>query len=123
MHWIVFLALPLIAALAAQYTSVTQTLGAHPFWADKVIWIGLPLGIAMAWFAAFLRFGQLATTVLCLLLAGTSFMLAHAAKEAFAASYAESAFAGRFWYFGWIATCAFVASALATIGRPPPRDH
>lgn len=123
MHWIAFLALPLIAAMAAWYSGVIKLLGAHPFWADDVLWIGLPVGIALAWLAGVARLGKGMMATLCLLLAASAWMLARAGKQAFAASYAEATLAGQFWYFGWIATCAFAASALATMARPPPRGH
>lgn len=118
-----FVLIPLIGAVAAQLTGITQTLGAHPFWADNVVWSGLPIGLALAWIAGRARLPQLATFGLSILLAFVAFMLARAGKEAFAASYGEAIIAGRFWFFGWIATCAFTAAALATLGRPNSPDH
>lgn len=115
--------LPLIAAIAAQTTGITQTLGAHPVWADKVIWTGLATGLILGWAAGRARLPQAATLGLSILLALVAFMLARAGKEAFAASYGEAVIAGRFWFCGWIATCAFTAAALATLGRPTPPDH
>lgn len=123
MSKIIFILIPLIAAAAAQLTGITQTLGAHPFWADKVSWIGLVIGLGLAWVAGRVRLPQGATLVLSVLLAIAAYMLARAGKDAFAASYGEAVVAGRFWFFGWIATCAFTAAALATLGRTSPPNH
>ena len=123
MSKIAFVLLPLLAALAAQVTGVAQTLGAHPYWADKVVWIGFASGLVFAWVAGRINLPQGASLALSILLAFAANMLACAGKEAFAASYGEAVVAGRFWFFGWIATCAFAASALATLARSGPPDH
>lgn len=123
MSFFVFLLLPIAAAGAAHVTGITATLGAHPYWATKVIWIGCAAGLGLAWLGGRTRLPQGSTLTLSLLLMAVAFLLARAGKEGFAASYGEDAVAGQIWFFGWIATCAFAAAALATLGRPDPPKH
>lgn len=101
----------------------TQLLGAHPFWATKtaliggigglVIWLVLTLiGLPRKWLIT-LAFVGLVAGVLSAVLG----------KQEFAASYAESALAGKFWYLGWFvvvgaATALIAAIAQAVIHRP-----
>lgn len=115
--------LPLLAALLAQVSGLTQTLGAHPFWSGKVIWIGLVLGLGLAGLLRLIGLSRMPATVLAALLAASAFLLAQAGKSGFAASYGENALAGRFWFFNWIATCAFVAAMLASLMRKTGRSH
>lgn len=123
MNKLIPLVLPLIGAGLAYITGVTQTLGAHPWWADKVIWFGLGLGLLLA---AILWGLKLSTplrltglTVLGLAALGVAF----SGKSRFAASYAEDAFAGQMWYFGWMATCTFALAILATVLWPTRQTH
>lgn len=100
--------------LAAGYFGVTQDLGAHPFWALKVTWIGAPIGVVL-----FLALWRVSTSILLgvvLLVLGVACMFAaHWGKTEFAASFAENAFAGKVWYFGWIGAAVFMTVALAWI--------
>ena len=112
--WVVMIAAAIGAALvvAAGYFGVTQDLGAHPFWAFKVTWIGAPIGVIL-----FLALWRVSTSILLgvvLLALGVACMFAaNWGKTEFAASFAENALAGRIWYFGWIGASAFGAAAIA----------
>ena len=100
--------------VAAGYFGVTQDLGAHPFWAFKVTWIGAPIGVIL-----FLALWRVSTSILLgvvLLVLGVACMFAaNWGKTEFAASFAENALAGRIWYFGWIGAAVFMTAALAWI--------
>lgn len=123
MNSAVALILPAAVAVLAHFTGATQAMGAHPWWADKVIWIGLPLGLIVAVLARSAGLTR-PSRVICLGgLVGVGFAVALVGKSWFAASYGDSAWAGQMWFFGWIATCAFVAATLTSIVWPDAKDH
>ncbi len=102
---------------AAAASGLTRVLGAHPWWSEKVVWVGLPAGIALAataWLLAPARGPRLITLFALTLLA---FGLAQYGQARFAASVAEDALAGQAWYFGWIATCALATATVASLFR------
>lgn len=107
----------LFAATLAYVTGLPQILGAHPWWADKVILLGLPIGIGLATTAWALGISRRMRLMGFALLTLTAFGVAHSGKLQFAASYAEDMLAGQAWYFGWIATCALAAATLASVFR------
>ena len=116
------LALPLTVALILYATGLTHTLGAHPWWAVKIIWIGLCLGLLVS---AILWATRLLKPVRVIVLSGltlVAFAIANIGKTRFVASYAEDAIAGQMWYFGWMATCTFFLAVLATAVWPT-RNH
>lgn len=102
-----------VAAFALYLTGLPLAVGAHPFWAVKVIWIGAPLGLLVS--LAFIRLPRTSGIALSGAVLIASYLVAHIGKTRFAASYAEDALAGQMWYFGWIATCAAIVLAVATI--------
>ncbi|MCR8723812.1 hypothetical protein [Frigidibacter sp. ROC022] len=93
----------------------TAALGAHPWWAVKVGWLGAMIGaaLALALLALQLRPGLLAGLGL-VALAGAG-AVTFIGKTRFAASYAEDALAGQMWFFGWIAVMAGAVVALAGV--------
>ncbi|WP_424975262.1 hypothetical protein [Dinoroseobacter sp. S124A] len=104
-----------VALLAlANQIGLPRTLGAHPFWATQVLWIGAPLGLVLALLAT-LRARPGIGALAGLALSGAAFWAATQGRIAFAASYAEDALAGQMWYFGWIALTAGAALTLATL--------
>jgi hypothetical protein len=117
------LLLLLVAASLAYATHLTQKLGAHPWWADKVIWIGLPVGFAMAATAWKLRLPRPWRITSFAVLAFVAFAVAHTGKARFAASYAEDMFAGQMWYFGWIGACTMTFAALASLTWAKHQTH
>jgi len=107
--------LVILAAAIAQITHLPTALGAHPWWAEKVVWVGVPVGFSLAATAWIL---QLPGGIRKLGFAGltlAAFIVAHTGKMRFTASYAEDMLAGQLWYFGWIATCALAFATLASI--------
>ena len=104
----------LLMALAAQ-TGVTQALGAHPWWSTQVIVIGAPAGLLLAGLSALAGLAAGPRIALFALIAAGAFAAATWGKAEFAASYAESALAGRFWFFGWIGTAVGAAALLAAL--------
>jgi len=97
----------LIAALlvtdALGYFGLFGWLGAHPFWDIKIAVIGSNIGILFGlamWWAG--RSGLLAGLILLGIAGGAATF----GKARFVASYAEDAFAGKLWYFGWIGVAA-----------------
>ncbi len=112
------LALPILAA----YLGVTKALGAHIWWDVKTILIGAPIGILLAAAFNLLSVPKIQRATAFLLLALAAYALAKYGQTAFANSYAEDQLAGKFWYFGWIATGAFPAATLFTtlcLAQPP----
>lgn len=101
----------LLGAVAAQ-TGITAKLGAHPWWAAQVVWIGGALGLGLA---ALLdisgragRFSAMAAMAAGL----ASWAVAAWGKSRFAASFAEDQLAGVFWHYGWIAAAGWITAAL-----------
>lgn len=99
----------------AHLISLPQELGAHPWWADKVIWIGLPIGLALVGLAWVLSIPRNLQLVGFTLFALAAFLAAQGGKTQFAASYAEDLLAGQIWYFGWVVTCALTTAASASL--------
>ena len=102
-----------IAVIAAAYLGLTQSLGAHAFWATKTAWIGVPIGLVAA--LALARFGKMPRLVFFAVLLVAAGAAAHFGRVEFAASYAENALAGKFWYFGWIGVAATATAFLAAL--------
>lgn len=118
---------PIIVVLAAAVTAwsaeLTLLLGAHPWWAATVLWIGTGLGLALAGLAVYLGVSYSTRLIAASLLTAAAYATASFGKNRFAASFAEDTFAGQMWYFGWIATCAFAAATLASLlWRTPVRS-
>ncbi len=118
MTYLIALIAPAVAAVLAYALNLTQTLGAHPWWSHTVVLIGLPVGIGVAAALGATRLPRLARLLTTAALTGLGYGIATIGKARFAASYAEDAFAGQMWYFGWIATCALAAALLATLFWP-----
>ncbi|WP_052261726.1 hypothetical protein [Leisingera sp. ANG-M1] len=112
------LAAVLVAAELAHLLNLTAALGAHPWWAGKVIWLGALPGLAVALAAGRLQLPRWLTAGGFAAFGAAAFAVASTGKARFAASYAEDLLAGQFWYFGWIAVCMLAAAALATVARP-----
>ncbi|MEM1078528.1 MAG: hypothetical protein AAGI09_08375 [Pseudomonadota bacterium] len=104
-----------VAALAlANQTGLPRAHGAHPFWATQVLWIGAPVGLALALLGLLRnRHGIMALGGLAL--SAAAFGVATYGRMAFAASYAEDTLAGQLWYFGWIAFATGGALTLAAL--------
>lgn len=107
----------LVSALLVQISGLTLLLGAHPWWAHKVIWMGLPIGIGLALIAGALRIPRRLRQIGFSLLTLVAFLIATAGKTQFTASFAENTAAGHAWYFGWIATCALITATGTSLFR------
>ena len=94
-----------------------KSLGAHPWWAEKVIFIGAPIGIVIAVVAMFVSSAAWLRLIIFAVLVVLSYWVAKSGGEAFAASYADDAAAGKRWYFGWIATMTALAAFLTTVAE------
>lgn len=117
-----FVVVACAAALTATF-DLPRQFGAHPWWSIKSIWLGAPAGLLLA-LAAWV--GGLSQRLRLLGFSGLSALAFTAAKlgqTRFAASYAEDALAGQMWYFGWIATCAFVAAIQTSVFWPTRQKH
>ena len=112
------IALPILGALLAYALGLTLALGAHPWWADKIILLGLGLGLLLSVLLWSLRLSKAVRLVILTVLSLGAYATAYTGKSRFAASYAEDAVAGQMWYFGWIATCTFVLALLAATAWP-----
>ena len=105
----------LLAGLVLFLTGAPLALGAHPFWAVKVIAIGVPLGAVM--FVALFRLRKMSVLFGSGAMICVAYAVADIGKSRFGASYGDDAFAGQMWFFGWIAICAFVALFVAAAAR------
>ena len=97
----------------AAYSGASQALGAHPFWAVQIVWIGVGLGMVLFGLSRFWRVRQLVKLGVAVICLGLSWGVTSVGKTRFAASYAEDFVAGRMWYLGWIAFAAFAFAVLA----------
>ena len=100
-------------AIAGYFSNATQTLGAHPFWADKTILLGTPIGLILGYYSVRLPYARAIVGLVGLTV--VTFAIAHTGKTRFAASFAEDAFAGTMWFFGWhaVVICAIAALFVA----------
>ncbi|WP_270727364.1 hypothetical protein [Shimia sp. Alg240-R146] len=102
-----------IAAIIAIDTA--KPLGAHPWWSQRTLLLGTPVGLILATLAG-LKLRSMPLTIAFALATVLAFALAKYGQTQFAASYAEDRFAGQLWYFGWIATgAAFAATLTAAV--------
>ncbi|MCP5086627.1 MAG: hypothetical protein GY952_07495 [Rhodobacteraceae bacterium] len=92
-----------------------EALGAHPWWAMKTAIGGAPAGALVAVFLWAVWRAKRPRVILFLALLAAAYAAAYFGKEQFAASYGDDAQAGRFWYFGWIATCGAASGLLTSI--------
>lgn len=107
------IAAALMAVLIA--LDIARPLGAHPWWSQKTLLIGTPIGVILATLASPLSTATKRLIVFALLTVAALFTAEYGQTQ-FAASYAEDAFAGKLWYFGWIATgVAMVATITAAV--------
>lgn len=117
------IALPIFGALLAYALGLTLALGAHPWWADSIILIGLGLGLLLSVVLWGLRLSKPVRLTILTALSLAAYATAYVGKTRFAASYAEDALAGQMWYFGWIATCTFVLALLAAAAWPDRKQR
>jgi len=102
--------------IAAAYLGVTAALGAHPVaWPIKVALIGAPIGAVLAIILALVIPAKIPRIITFLALMLIAYFLAENGHKDFSASYAENQTAGKFWFFGWIATCAAASAFLSSI--------
>ncbi len=105
----------IIFALLIWWFGLPLSAGAHPFWAEKVIWIGAPIGMVAFFVTKVLApMRQAIVAAIILTLAGVA---AFQGKAIFAASYGENGLAGQAWFIGWITTCAALTLLIAAIAR------
>lgn len=90
---------------------IARPLGAHPWWSQKTLMIGAPMGVIAGALLGYL-IGPARALFLALGLLVLAFATAKYGQTQFAASYAEDALAGKLWYFGWIGTGATLAATL-----------
>lgn len=110
--------LALLLTLAAAWTGLTAQAGAHPAQALQQALIGAPIGAASAFALSRTRTPRVAQFVLWAVLMLAGFAMAALGKQRFVASYAEDAFAGHLWHYGWIATLAALTALNAVfLGR------
>lgn len=107
-----------LAVILGANAGLVETLGAHPFWAIHVAWIGVPIGIVIAIAAKLIGLGWLFRVLIFLACTVAAYAIAVAAKDRFTASFAEDVMAGRLWYLGWIATCAFATTLISAVFSP-----
>lgn len=98
-----------VVCLLANF-GVTKSLGAHPWWAEKVGYIGAGVGILLTVGLSYL--GKWALPAAVGDLAASAF-ITWQGKRMFAASSGDDALGGIMWYYGWIAVCAFTVVIIA----------
>lgn len=98
------------AAALCYGLSLFTALGAHPLWATQVLIVGALIAMTLH---AVLRPRVTAKFAVMIVVCLVAYGVATYGKTAFAASYAEDAFAGQLWFFGWHVAAA---TGFATIG-------
>lgn len=93
----------------------TRALGAHPFWEIKIAAIGAPIGALIALIIGYFLDRRGMAAITSAMLAAAAFTAATLGKARFAASFAEDRIAGKFWYYGWIATALFLTLAVTLL--------
>ena len=83
---------------------VTKSLGAHPFWAEQVAYIGAGAGILLTIGMSYFGRWRLPAAIGDL---SVSAIITWQGKRMFVASSGDNALGGVMWYYGWIAVCAF----------------
>ena len=111
-----FIAAAIATALVVNfaYFGGIKMLGAHPWWASKVGYIGAGVG-AIVWFA--LSIAKLNHKTILFISGGcltVSVLIAHYGKGRFVAAEDIDVVAGQLWYFGWIGTVAAALVLFAT---------
>lgn len=105
-----------VCVLALGWFGGTSTLGAHPFWAMQVAFIGAGIAVVLGGLAVVLNIRPTWLKLGTVIVAIAGFVSASWGKMEFAASYAENAFAGQAWYFGWIIGLAAIAMFIGAQG-------
>jgi hypothetical protein len=113
-------AIAAILVIVAAHLGVSERLGAHPYWAVRIAYLGVAAGtfvaaIASIWPARPARPAIRLTIAIVLLLAAAG--VAVTGKARFAASFAEDVVAGRMWFFGWIGVAAMLFTVLFLVVR------
>ena len=106
------------AVIIAAHYGTPKSLGAHPFWAIKIAWIGAPVGLLLAFLTRALEWRWVTRIFIFLVLLAIAGTAAHLGRLQFAASFAENTLAGQVWYFGWIASAAFASALIASCLTP-----
>ncbi|WP_296426520.1 hypothetical protein [Yoonia sp.] len=119
MRLVIAIAIGFAAAAAAYALKLPLRFGAHPFWADQALLWGAAIGAILALITSRTHY-SLRVLSFTTLTAG-AYAVAHIGKMRFAASYAENAFAGQMWFFGWHAVCIFAMATIVTTAYRPRR--
>ena len=106
--------LVLVAAvmLLAAHLGLSRILGAHPWWAVKVVYIGVAIGVGLSLLVHRWRGGRAVKIALWGGLLAVAVAVTVVGKAQFVASYGDDHLAGRMWFLGWIASAAFLYAAL-----------
>jgi hypothetical protein len=120
----VALAIALVVVLGFTLAGGTQALGAHPWWAGKVGYIGVGIGAVVWLVGSVVRLGGRWLVLAASGALGAAGLAVWLGKARFAETYADDVLAGRFWYFGWIAAmaaaCVLIAVLIEAARRPRP---
>ncbi|MGB3314418.1 MAG: hypothetical protein WBB85_08390 [Albidovulum sp.] len=92
-----------------------ERLGAHPFWAVKIGWIGGAIGAGLVLALLLVRTKITLRLIIGAIGVAAGFAVAKIGAARFAASYAEDALAGRFWFIGWICVAAALVIVLQAL--------
>lgn len=105
--WIVSLVAAAGAPVLMAVLGFSVKWGAHPWWDIKTALIGAAIGVVLFVVLEWLRPGLSFWVGLLVLV--VAILVSSIGKSRFAASFAEDAFAGKLWYFGWIGIAAGLA--------------
>lgn len=110
--------IPVVLVIGAlTYFDVPKSLGAHPWWSQKVLLIGAPFGVVLSGLVGLVARSAQSRLVFFFFATLAAFTVAHYGKTQFAASYAEDAFAGKLWYLGWVVTGAALTGWLLAVAQ------
>ncbi|WP_166416505.1 hypothetical protein [Cochlodiniinecator piscidefendens] len=117
MKFILPLIVTVTAAAIAYGVDLPKMFGAHPWWSQKAVLIGAPIGIVLAAGASLLNLSHITRSIAFILLFAAAFGIAKYGQTQFAASYAEDALAGKLWYFGWMGTAIMASASVFAISN------
>lgn len=115
MKYVIAIIATVALAWLAHSMDLAKGFGAHPWWSQKIIASGAAIGLTLAVLFSLIVKNQTVTTIFAALISVAAFGVAKYGQTQFAASYAEDAFAGKLWFFGWHATSAAIFATLALL--------
>jgi len=108
-----------ISLVVLAHLGVTTALGAHPWWSLKIAYIGVGIGAGIYFLMSFWHQSTRTKLLVSVIFLTNSTIFVWLGKARFVASYGDDIFAGKMWFYGWMAVVAwiFVLIVVAVVKR------